>query len=217
MVLELVDPTDSLLQRSHNDFVRLEGKWREEVFQNTNPICVELACGRGEYTIALAAKNPMINYIGVDIKGARIHEGAERAAKLGLHNVAFLRARIEQLHRYFAPGELDEIWITFPDPFPNKENRRMTSPRFLDQYVALLRTNGFLHFKTDDEMLFEYSVEEMLAHKGFSMLYAHRDIYSSPLIHENLAITTYYEKQHLQNKKTIKYLLLIKNDRNLQH
>ncbi len=209
-ILEMTEPNSSTLMRTHNEYLKLEGRWREEVFNNNNPLCVELACGRGEYTIALARKNPHINYIGVDIKGARIHQGAFKAQELGLSNVAFLRIRIEQIRLFFSPNELDEIWITFPDPFPNKENRRMTSPLFLQHYHSILANNGLVHFKTDDSALFEYTVDMTIQNDQFNPLYVNRDIYRSPLLHDSLLIKTYYEIQHLASQKTIKYLILMK-------
>ncbi|MCL4122411.1 UNVERIFIED_CONTAM: hypothetical protein GTU68_018147 [Idotea baltica] len=188
----------------------MKGLWRSDAYGNDNPLCIELACGRGEYTIALGRKFPDSNFLGVDIKGARIWQGATIARNEELSNVGFLRIRIEQVVNYFAPEEVDEIWITFPDPFPNKENRRLTSTRFLDSYHTILKKGGIVNFKTDDDDLFEYSLETARASTKYRLLYHNDNIYDSPLYLEELEIKTYYERQHLGNNKTIKYLQLEK-------
>ncbi|MCL4162187.1 UNVERIFIED_CONTAM: hypothetical protein GTU68_051039, partial [Idotea baltica] len=137
----------------------MRGRWREQHFGNKAPLILELACGRGEYTLALAAHFKEQNFIGVDIKGARIWKGAKMALEQQLDNAAFLRTRIEQIELFFTPEEVDEIWITFPDPFlkKGKANRRLTSASFLDRYRKILKKGGLLHLKTDDPTLYNFT------------------------------------------------------------
>lgn len=209
-VYEMTEPLSEIVVQGLNSQLAIKGKWRSEAFGNDHPLCIELACGRGEYTIALARMHPDINYVGIDIKGARIWQGASIAMEENLHNVAFLRIRIEQIANYFDPEEVDEIWLTFPDPFPAKANRRLTAPNFLEAYHKILKKDGILHFKTDDDDLFDYSLETAKASTKYRLVYHNEDIYNSPLNLKELEIKTYYEKQHLENKKTIKYLTLVK-------
>ncbi len=210
-VYEMSEPGRPEVKLNAFETKDLRGKWREEAFGNDHPICLELACGRGEYAVALARKNPNTNYIGVDIKGARIWQGAKIAKEEGLTNVAFLRIRIEQLALYFAPGEIDEIWITFPDPFPAKENRRMTAPDFLSKYYQLLNNHGQIHLKHDNLDFYDYSVETVEKDKNFKIIYKNEDIYRDELFNPDLSIKTYYEIKHLVDNRTIKYLLFVKN------
>ncbi len=191
---------------SQGNIVSLKGKWASEHFKNDKPICVELACGRGEYSLGLAKLNPEVNYIGVDIKGARIWRGATNAINDGLENVAFLRTKIEIIKHFFDPGEIDEIWITFPDPFLSKPNRRLTAQIFLDRYRALIGTNKYINLKTDSRELYDFS-KEMIEENGKITIHKDiDDIYSLPEIEENLLIQTYYERQHLAKGKKITYL-----------
>ncbi len=199
-----------LLQANKFDQVDLRGKWRSEVFKNDNPICLELACGRGEYTLGLAERYADKNFLGVDIKGARIWQGATKAIEKDMSNVAFLRIRIEQIELYFEPGEIDEIWITFPDPFAAKENRRTTCPRFLDRYYRIVKSEGKIHLKTDDDDFFKYSLESVRGNKNYDVLYENDNIYGQVLYNQDLDIKTYYELDHLAKGKTIKYLLFAK-------
>jgi len=205
-VVENFDPCNPRLLGEQGKEVERKGQWRAAQFGNDHPIVVELACGRGEYTVALAREYPDRNFIGVDIKGARIWKGATIAWEEKLDNVAFLRTRIEQLELFFAEGEIDELWITFPDPFPAKENRRLTSPRFIDRYRKVLKPGGILNFKTDATDLFEYTVEVLEADPQVEIRYLSRDIYAAPLYIPELEIKTYYEQMHLKNQKTIKFL-----------
>lgn len=186
----------------------LKGKWRELHFKNNCPLTLELACGKGDYAIGLARRFPGRNFLGVDIKGARIWRGAKTALEEGLPNVAFLRTRIEQLSLFFEENEVDEIWITFADPFlqKGKENRRLTSQHFLSQYKKLLKNGGLVHLKTDDPTLYEYTLEVLSAQKDFTLEYFDDDIYAKPLPVPELEIKTFYEKQHLAAGKTIKYI-----------
>jgi tRNA (guanine-N7-)-methyltransferase len=186
----------------------LSGKWAEQHFQNALPITLELACGKGEYTLGLATKFADRNVIGVDIKGARIWKGARRALQQGLPNAAFLRTRIERLNTFFAPREIAEIWIVFPDPFPreSKANRRLTSQYFLDVYRNVLTPGGVVHLKTDDDNLYAFTLEVIAADDRCKVLYHDSDIYAKTLPLEELDIKTFYEVQHLAAGKKIKYV-----------
>lgn len=188
--------------------VDLLGKWGEQHFENDAPITLELACGRGEYTVQLAERFPERNFIGVDVKGARIWKGARQALAEELNNAAFLRTRIEQIAHFFAKDEVTEIWITFPDPFlkSTKENRRLTSPRFLDEFRKILVTGGLIHLKTDSPELYEFTLEVLAKYPHAKLLLEQDDIYSSELLMPELAFKTYYENMHLRDQKTIKYI-----------
>ena len=188
--------------------VDLKGRWQAEHFKNTHPITLELACGGGEYTVALAQRYPERNFIGVDIKGNRIWKGAKDALAKNLPNAAFLRTRIEIIDRFIAPGEVDEIWITFPDPFPrpSKENRRLTSAFFLEKYRSILRPGGLVQLKHDDPDFYQFTLDTIAADPRCQLLYTHADIYSGPLAYPELGIQTLYESMHLQAGKTNKYV-----------
>lgn len=187
--------------------VDLKGKWQETVFKNQQPLVLELACGKGDYTIALAQKYPQKNFIGVDVKGARLFTGAKAALEQKLSNVAFLRLRIENILNFFSEGEVSEIWITFPDPFPRKGDakRRLTAPGFLERYRRICKPGAMVHFKTDDLPLFHFT-RDSVAEAGLEMVYYKENIYAAPLDFEELAIKTHYERGHLANGRTINYL-----------
>lgn len=188
--------------------VVMRGRWAEGHFRNDHPVTLELACGKGEYTVGLAARYPQRNVIGVDIKGARIWKGARHALAAHLDNAAFLRTRIEYLDRFFNPGEVDEIWIVFPDPFPrdSKVNRRLTAPGFIDIYRKLLKPGGLVHLKTDDPTLYDYSLDVIRSIDDCTLLYHSGDIYASDLVAPELGIKTFYEVQHLAEGRTIRYI-----------
>lgn len=207
-VYENYDPTHPRLLASETEEVDLKGKWKSDHFKNDKPLVLELACGRGEYSLALAKDNPEVNFIGVDVKGARIWKGATIAQEQNLDNVAFLRTRIEQIDLFFGEGEVDEIWITFPDPFlrKSKANRRLTSPHFLKRYKGILKEEGIIHLKTDDPTLYEYSQEQFDECEFIEVLYDRDDIYAQPLDFKELEYKTYYERQHLEKDRKIKYL-----------
>lgn len=190
--------------------VERAGQWASAHFGNDHPITLELACGRGEYTLALAKMHPQRNFIGVDVKGARIWKGARYALENGLDNAAFVRTRIEQLYHFFTPGEVSEIWITFPDPFleNGKANRRLTSPRFLETYRKMLPAGGLIHLKTDSPELYEYTLWVMETYEHATLELHQDDIYSEDLVMPELDFKTYYENQHLRDQKTIKYVRL---------
>lgn len=193
----------------------LRGRWKTYFFHNDHPIVLELGCGKGEYTVGLARKNPDRNYIGVDVKGARIYTGATMALEEKMTNVAFLRASISDILSFFAPGEVSEIWITFPDPQMKKVRKRLTSTRFLDLYSHILKPDGKLHLKTDSPFLYTYT-RAMADHNGIVPEADTADLYGDPdhPADEILSIRTYYEQQWLSRGLTIKYLrLTIPRDR----
>lgn len=191
-----------------NREVDLKGLWAARHFANDQPIILELGCGRGEYAVGLAVQSPDKNFIGVDVKGARMWQGARRALQENIANVAFLRTRIECLDAFFASEEIDEIWITFPDPFPRtrKANRRLTAPEFLDRYRSFLRDSGIVHLKTDDTQLYDFTIDTVETYTGAHLQHASADIYSGELPHPALTIKTHYEQMHLTEGKKIKYV-----------
>lgn len=185
----------------------LKGRWNSEFFHNNNPITLELACGKGEYTVNLAQLYPDRNFVGVDLKGARIWTGAKMALGLKLENVAFLRFPIERIADCFAKDEVDEIWITFPDPFlrPGKAQKRLTSPRFISLYRQILRPEGIVHLKTDEPNLFAFT-QGVISECHCKLITKVDDVYSSGPVDELLKIQTTYEKRHLADNRTIRYL-----------
>ncbi|MFZ1704080.1 MAG: tRNA (guanosine(46)-N7)-methyltransferase TrmB [Saprospiraceae bacterium] len=207
-VIENPNPKVPKLMRNETEEVDLKGNWAQKLFQNDQPIVLELACGRGEYTVALAEAYPDKNFIGLDVKGARIWKGATIVEENGLKNAAFLRTRIEQIALFFAEQEIDEIWITFPDPFTraSKENKRLTSPAFLNRYKPLLKPKAHIHLKTDDDGLFQFTREVLSTYENSMVLYENDDIYAQPLAFNELTFKTYYERAHLEVGRTIKYI-----------
>lgn len=180
------------------------GHWHEW-FGNTNPIVVELGCGRGEYTVGLARRDPSKNYIGVDIKGARMHAGATEAANEGLKNVAFLRTRIEFIERFFASDEVSEIWVTFPDPQMRKPNKRLVGTLMLSRYRTFLRPEGAVHLKTDSPFLLEYTRYMMDANHITPQAFT-TDLYAQGEPDPALGIRTYYEQKWIDAGMSIKYI-----------
>lgn len=185
----------------------LKGNWRRDFFGNDNPIVLELGCGRGEYTVGLAEANPEVNYIGVDIKGARMWRGAKTATENGMRNVAFLRTRIEFIGSFFASGEVDQIWITFPDPQMNKKRvgKRLTAPGFLERYARFLKPDGVIHLKTDSGHLHEYT-KAVLAANDITPAVCCNDIYGKGVADAKLSIKTTYEARFLAEGLPITYL-----------
>ncbi len=198
----------NVIEPSKEIYHYVKGKWNEDFFKNKNPITIELACGRGEYTVGLAKLFPDRNYIGVDIKGERIWKGSSRAKEENLSNVAFLRTMILLIENFFEEGEVNEIWITFPDPRPRKRDikRRLTSPRFLSIYKRLLKPGGYVRLKTDNSNLFEYSLEELQARNDIADLKFTDDVYNSNLRAECFDIRTRYEEEFVSKGEKIKYL-----------
>lgn len=193
------------------DNFHLKGKWRSEIFKNENPIVVELGCGKGEYSVGLAKAFPEKNFIGIDIKGARFWFGAKEATEKNMKNVAFLRTQIELLDCFFEENEVDEIWITFPDPQIKyrRTKHRMTHPDFLERYRKVLKPEGIVHLKTDSEFLHGYTLGILQA-SGHEILTAHHDIYGAPEYEPNTEhlreIKTYYEELFSSKGKTITYI-----------
>lgn len=183
----------------------LRGRWKEHFFHNDNPIVVELGCGKGEYTVGLAKANPNKNFMGIDMKGARLWRGCKTVSEEGLGNVAFVRTLVDHLERLFAPGEVSEIWITFPDPQTKKESRRLTAPVFLEKYKNVLAEGGLVHLKTDDQGLYAYTLEVIAGH-GHQLLVAEEDVYNTSLMNEVTLIRTFYETRWLEMGKKICYV-----------
>ena len=206
-VYQCPDYAHTYLYTASGEQLNIPGKWNEIVFKNNQPITAELACGRGEYSVALAARYPTRNFLGIDIKGPRLLDGAKEALALNLHNVAFARFKIENILHFIAPAEVDELWITFPDPYPKDrhEKHRLTYAAFLDRYKKILKPNGIIHFKTDNLDLFHYTRDSIKAY-GTNLLHYQENIYAAPLALEELAIKTYYEKKFMATGSTIHYL-----------
>jgi len=185
----------------------IKGRWKTEMFRNDNPVILELGCGKGEYTVGLATRFPENNYIGIDIKGARMWRGAKTSNEQKLSNVAFLRTRIEFINSFFSADEVDEIWITFPDPHPGgrNSNKRLTSPWYLNSYRQFLKHKGLVHLKTDNAELFNFT-KDVVLFNNFEMVIATGDLYSEKLPDYILSIKTHYEKIFLKNGLKINYL-----------
>jgi len=183
----------------------LKGHWKEH-FGNDNPIVLELACGKGHYTVGMGRKDRSKNFIGIDIKGARLWKGGSIALEEGLENVRFARLRIEFIDEVFAEGEVDEIWITFPDPQPKKANNRLTHPFFLKKYFQIIKKGGQIHLKTDNTVLFEFTVG-VLAGMEIEPEKLTRNLYESKLYEdETLQIKTHYEELFVGEGEKIKYM-----------
>ena len=187
----------------------LKGNW-STVFNNKNPLVLELGCGAGEYTVSLAKDYPNKNFIGIDIKGARIWKGAKAALDEGLSNVKFLRTKVDFITKFFGENEVNEIWLTFSDPQPKKPRKRLTSKLFTDRYLEFLKINGIIHLKTDSDLLYNFTLEEINFNK-FKLLKNITNVYeesytNSQELKKILFIKTFYEKKWLDLDKTIKYL-----------
>ncbi|RUT77997.1 tRNA (guanosine(46)-N7)-methyltransferase TrmB [Ancylomarina longa] len=199
----------NVFQPTHNEVweknYALKGKWKQEVFKNNNPIVLEVGCGKGEYTIGLARKSPDKNFIGIDIKGARMWIGAKTSLEEDLNNVAFIRTNAELLESIFEQGEIAEIWVTFPDPQMKKVRKRLTGTRFLELYSNLLSMNGIIHLKTDSKFLYEYT-SYVIQENNLNVDINTNDLYNSGIADDILSIRTFYEQQFLDRGIPIKYL-----------
>lgn len=188
----------------------LKGNWHRQVFQNNNPVVLELGCGRGEYTVTLAERYPDKNFIGIDIKGARLWRGAKTGHEQQMRHVAFLRTQVDLIEYFFTENEVSEIWLTFPDPQirDSREFRRLTSPDFLNRYRYVLQNGGVLHLKTDSSTLYTYTLE-MLKHERGALKYASANVYTEAPCPKDMDIQTTYEKMFVDKGKTIKYLRFV--------
>jgi len=189
----------------------LKGNWHKEFFENDNPIVLELGCGKGEYAVGLARKYPDKNFLGVDIKGSRMFVGADQALQEGLTNVGFLRTRIEFIHAFFVQNEIDEIWLTFSDPQPNKPKKRLSYKRYIDMYRGFLKPGGIIHLKTDSDLLYESTREEIAEH-GYQIIQDTDDLYGALIYdldaetREIMQIKTHYETLFSAKGFKIKYI-----------
>lgn len=206
------DTFANVFQPSRDDLVKAEyemkGSWNSTFFKNTNPLVLELGCGKGEYSVELAKKYPNKNFIGIDIKGARFWRGAKTAVEESIPNVAFIRAQIELIDHLFAVNEVDEIWITFPDPQIKykRTKHRMTNSEFLKRYKTILKPDGVMNLKTDSEFMHGYTLG-LLHGAGHEVLYANHDVYKQEGSPEEVtSIQTYYESQYLEHDKAITYI-----------
>ncbi|HKM92411.1 MAG TPA: tRNA (guanosine(46)-N7)-methyltransferase TrmB [Prolixibacteraceae bacterium] len=197
-----------------NQDYELKGNWQNSFFKNHNPIILELGCGKGEYTIGLAETNKNQNFIGIDIKEARMWKGAKYALENGLSNVGFIRTQIEIIKQFFAPSEVSEIWLTFPDPQMKRTKKRLTSTRFIELYRDFLVPGGIIHLKTDSNFQYQYTLE-MAKINGFEIVNAMSNIYDGRFIDPVLNIKTYYENQWLERDIKIKYISFIPHQNKL--
>jgi tRNA (guanine-N7-)-methyltransferase len=201
---------DNLFQLRFEEVVHgffLKGKWANDFFKNENDIVLELGCGKGEYTVGLASRHPEKNFVGADIKGARLWRGLKTCQEENLKNVAFVRTRINLIDMYFDKAEVSEIWITFPDPHPRgvDERRRLTSPAFLKKYHTILKSGGTINLKTDNIIFLEYTLD-VLREQNHEILELNYDVYGSGFDNELTQIQTHYEKRWLKHGTKIKYL-----------
>lgn len=193
----------------------LKGKW-SEYFGNDNPIVLELGCGKGEYTVGMARKYPNKNFIGIDIKGARIWRGAKTAIEEGLNNVAFLRTKVDFIERFFDNNEVSEIWLTFSDPQPKRPRKRLTSPLFIGRYKNVLKPNSTINLKCDSDLLYEYTLEQ-IEENNYPVEENSNDVYGELMLRagqdlqELMNIRTFYEQRWINEGKTIKYCRFIVN------
>ncbi|WP_339700028.1 tRNA (guanosine(46)-N7)-methyltransferase TrmB [uncultured Roseivirga sp.] len=199
---------DNVLEDYKALYTQLKGNWNKLYFKNDHPITVEMGCGRGEYTTGLARVYPNRNFVGVDVKGDRLWVGSTQAIEENLANVAFLRAQIQSIESFFAPNEVETIWITFPDPFrrDGDAKRRLTSPRYLEYYKSLLTENGQVFFKTDNTPLFDYTLEILGERNDIVDLEYTRNLYHSEYMNDHYGIKTKFEEKFYNLGEDIKYM-----------
>lgn len=205
---KVIEERANVIEPTKENYHDIKGEWNKQYFKNDHPVTIELACGRGEYTVGLAALFPERNYIGIDMKGERIWKGSSWAVERNLTNVAFLRTHILMIENFFAQNEVDEIWITFPDPRPKKRDikRRITSPRYLDMYKKFIKPGGYVRLKTDNTLLYEYTLEVLAERNDIEDLQFSNEVYNSALSPEVFDIKTKYEMMFAEKGETIKYL-----------
>ena len=205
---EIIASRDNVIEPGKELFNKVKGKWSESYFRNQHPITLELACGRGEYSVGLARQFPERNFIGVDKKGDRLWKGSTWAVEEGLQNVAFLRTEILFIESFFEVGEVDEVWLTFPDPLPRKRDakRRLSSTRYLDMYKKVLKPSGYFRFKTDNTDLFNFTLETLGYRNDLADFSYTHDLYNSALRAECFDIKTKYEAMFAAKGEVIKYL-----------
>jgi tRNA (guanine-N7-)-methyltransferase len=191
---------------------KLKGKWNTDIFKNSNPIILELGCGKGEYTIALSQKFADKNFIGIDIKGARLWKGAKFAHENKLANVAFIRTRIDFIASFFAENEISEIWITFADPQLKRDRKRLTNITFLERYKLFLKNDGIIHLKTDSQFLHHYTFA-LAQQNNLPIIETNSDIYANCRANDILSIKTFYEQQFLSQGIAITYLAFCLNNK----
>ncbi len=191
-----------------NPSFEMRGKWNELFFKNNNPIVLELGCGKGEYTVGLANLFPEKNFIGIDIKGARIWTGAKQSLEKSMTNVAFLRTNIEMINYFFGENEISEIWLTFPDPQMKKTTKRLTATNFMQLYQQIVKPDGLIHLKTDSNFMFTYTCE-MVKANNYPVKFCTDNLYQSDLVDPILSIQTYYEQQWLSRGINIKYIQFV--------
>lgn len=209
---EFCQSADNVIEQGKPLYTSIKGKWNEFYFQNSNPLILELACGKGEYTIGLAQKFPERNFIGVDIKGDRLARGSKIARNLGLTNVAFLRSSIQYLDEFFGEGDVEEIWLIHPDPQlrDRDEKKRLTNSFFLDKYAGYLKPGGLFHLKTDSFPLYEYSLEVLESTNMFEIESHTSNLYESDLLDQHHSIVTHYESVFVRKGFSINYIQAIK-------
>jgi tRNA (guanine-N7-)-methyltransferase len=205
---KIIEERENVIEPSKPVYQTIKGKWNSAYFKNDYPITLELACGRGEYTVGLAKLFPERNFIGVDVKGERIWKGSTIAVEENLTNVGFLRTHILVIENFFESGEIDEIWLTFPDPRPRKRDvkRRLTSERFIEMYKKLVKPNSYIRLKTDNTKLYEYTLEELQSRNDIADFKSTDDLYTSDLRPECFDIKTKYEEEFAGKGEKIKYL-----------
>lgn len=202
------EKASNVIERGKDLYTSIKGKWNEVYFKNSNPIVLELACGKGEYSVGLGEVYPNKNFIGIDIKGDRIARGSQRAIEKGLSNVCFLRTGIQFLEEFFEAGEVSEMWLINPDPQPRdkEEKRRLTNDKYLNLYAQFLKTDGLLNFKTDSDFLFNYTLETLQNSKVLAVTDYTKDLYSSNLYKEHHGIKTHYEELFVERGHIISYI-----------